>query len=741
MLDARSDRPPVQPAGAEGLRLTAHRGVLAIVLGYAFFAGLWILLSDRLVGILFSSPATIVLVSSVKGLAFVLITSLLLLLTLNRYARVLVAKDERIRSEERRSVEDLRASEKKFSTVFHLSPDAIDLTVLETGVFRDLNSSYEKLYGYSRQELVGHSTLPGDLGLWVTREDRDRHVAELQAHGVARGYEVRMRRKGGGTFLALISSSVVEIRGEVCNISMARDITAQKLGEQALRESSQRLELAAASGQLGIWDRDLVEDTEIWNPRMYELYGLDPAAGPQDFAAWSRSTLHPEDRAATAAAIGAAIVGDGTYDLAFRVLHPDGAVRHIKSSAQVLRDAEGKPIRIIGINQDWTRQVLEEAERHRLQTELQHAEKMESIGSLAGGVAHDMNNVLAAIMGMATTLRSTCPDANPDAKALDTITRACTRGRDVVKSLLYFARRDLDAVGPVDLNAIAREMVQLLRYTTLRRVQVRTDFQEPLGLIEGDAGVLSHALINLCVNAVDAMPEGGTLAIRTRNDPATGSIEISVQDDGAGMSGEVIRRSTEPFFTTKPRGQGTGLGLAMVYGTVKAHGGVFEIRSEPGRGTEVVLRFPPRPEAPVQPEPQATDPPATAMEPIRILLVDDDELIRMSVAPMLAALGHEVHTAESGEEALEAIRAGLDADLVVLDMNMPGLNGAQTLSRLLALRPGQSVLMATGYSDESIAPLLEGRPNVHSLRKPFSLKEIRAKLQAIELTAPWPRSS
>jgi len=258
-----------------------------------------------------------------------------------------------------------------------------------------------------------------------------------------------------------------------------------------------------------------------------------------------------------------------------------------------------------------------------------------------------------------------------------------------------------------------------------------TDFQDPLALIEGDSGALSHALINLCVNAVDAMPQGGTLWLTTRSAPDRG-VTLSVRDSGEGMSPDVIHRAVEPFFTTKPLGKGTGLGLAMVYGTVKAHKGSFEIKSVPGQGSEILLGFPIHSAAPAEAS-LALPPPAPppTVGPLRILLVDDDELIRMSVGPMLAELGHEVCTAESGLDALQRLAAGLRVDLVILDMNMPGLNGAQTLSRLLELRPGQTVLMATGYSDESIAPYMQGRPSVFSLRKPFNMKEFQNKLGTI----------
>jgi PAS domain S-box-containing protein len=608
---------------------------------------------------------------------------------------------------------------------------------LDTGVFLELNHGYEILYGYSRKELLGRSTLPGDTGIWVNREDRERFVEELREHGISLGFEAPQRRRDGTRFIALISSAIMEIKGEICNLALTRDITESKRVEATLRESNQRLELAITSGSLGIWDRHLVDGTETWNDRMYHLYGLEPQTSHPDYAYWLDNIVHPEDRQATDAAVQAALAGERAYDLAFRVVRPDREIRHIKSNAQVLRDAGGRAVRIIGINRDRTQEVEAEAERRRLLLELQHAEKMESIGSLAGGVAHDMNNVLAAIMGMASILELGAQDQETTARALDTISRACTRGRDVVKSLLHFARKNLETLGPVNLNAIAREMVNLLSYTTLKRLQIITDFQEPLGLIEGDGGALSHALINLCVNAVDAMPEGGTLEIRTRQKAGWG-IEISIRDTGTGMSPEVVKKAVEPFFTTKPVGKGTGLGLAMVYGTVQAHKGTFEIHSEMGKGTEVILGFP---QLAAAAEPGAlaegsAGRPGPSRGTLRILLVDDDELIRLSVVPMLTALGHEVETAEGGEEALARLQAGLEADLVILDMNMPGLNGAQTLAQLLAIRPGQMVLMATGYSDDAIAPLLKDCPNVRGLRKPFSLGELRDRLGAMFAGAP-----
>jgi CheY-like chemotaxis protein len=234
--------------------------------------------------------------------------------------------------------------------------------------------------------------------------------------------------------------------------------------------------------------------------------------------------------------------------------------------------------------------------------------------------------------------------------------------------------------------------------------------------------------MNLCVNAKDAMSEGGTLRLSTRR-LEDGRIELRARDNGHGMPPEVLERAMEPFFTTKPLGQGTGLGLAMVFGTVQAMGGTVELQSQPGRGTEAILRFPPchaPGEAPDPPEPG----PAAAPKALRILLVDDDELIRRAVVPMLTLLGHRIQAVAGGREALDLFEGGFEVDLVILDMNMPGLNGAETLRRLLRLRPEQAVLMASGYTDQDLTGLLAAHPRIQSIQKPFQLSELQVRLKA-----------
>ncbi|MCM2314076.1 MAG: ATP-binding protein, partial [Thermoanaerobaculia bacterium] len=391
---------------------------------------------------------------------------------------------------------------------------------------------------------------------------------------------------------------------------------------------------------------------------------------------------------------------------------------------------DGHP-RVVVAHENITERKRAEEERFELTKQLFQSQRLESLGSLAGGIAHDINNVLAAISNAAFTHRRKLDDSEPLAVALDTIANACVRGRSVVQSLLYFARKELGMRGRVDLNAIVREIVSLLDKTTLKRIRLVTDLEEPLESIDGDAAALGHAVMNLCLNSADAMPGGGEVTIRTRR-VSSSWVEISVRDNGPGMSSEIRARAVEPFFTTKPLGKGSGLGLAMVYGTTKAHGGTCEIRSEPGKGTEVVLSFPAgRVEAPRPAHAAGSGQLPPTMGRLQILLVDDDALILESFPPLLEAMGHEVETADCGLAAISRLEAGLSVDLVILDMNMPGLTGAETLPRILELRPEQAVLISTGFSDTDLSELIGENPRIRSLRKPFTAEELEDVLSAM----------
>jgi PAS domain S-box-containing protein len=375
---------------------------------------------------------------------------------------------------------------------------------------------------------------------------------------------------------------------------------------------------------------------------------------------------------------------------------------------------------------DITERSRIEKERAAFEAQVQHLQRMESVGRLAGGVAHDMNNVLSTIMAVGSILKERHRDRPEILKDADLLLRAAIRGRDLVRNLRDFSRKELESATELNLNELVRGEVDLLERTTLKKVAFELDLEAGLPPVFGESSALRNALMNVCMNACDALPQGGRIHLRTRR-IGHGHLELSIEDNGEGMSPEVLNRALEPFFTTKALGKGTGLGLSQVYGTMKAHGGTVDIQSRPGLGTQVRLTFP----SVEEDAPHAITPVPSQPLPsrsLRILLVDDEELIRTAVQRLLELLGHEVQIAAGGREALQQLQAEANPDLVVLDLSMPGMDGSETLERLRRLRPHQPVLFATGFADDRIPQILSRFPDVRVLKKPFSALELEQVL-------------
>ena len=406
----------------------------------------------------------------------------------------------------------------------------------------------------------------------------------------------------------------------------------------------------------------------------------------------------------------------------------DGMPTALQVTATPRFDAHGTYSGSLAICRDVTEQKHAEEETAKLQGQLLQSQKMESLGTLAGGIAHDMNNVLGAVLGLASANIEAQVPGSPAHRAFGTIIKAATRGGLMIKSLLSFTRQSPAEERQLDVNAILQEETRLLERTTLSKVCLELDLEPDLHPILGDAGALSNAFMNLCINALDALPKDGTLALRTRNVDSDW-IEVTVEDTGTGMPKEVLERAMDPFFTTKEMGKGTGLGLSMVFNTVKAHKGQMDIQSEPGLGTMVRMRFPACEPAAETVEPTAESRPVRSQRMLNVLLVDDDELIRSSMQAILQTMDHAVFTTSSGEEALLTIEAGFEPDVVILDMNMPGLGGSGTLPRLRAMLPDVPVLLSTGRADQVALDLAHADPHVTLLPKPFNITELQQCLE------------
>ena len=410
-----------------------------------------------------------------------------------------------------------------------------------------------------------------------------------------------------------------------------------------------------------------------------------------------------------------------------------GAVQELEyalpiSGAEAFFEARITPStdnKVVAIVRDITDRKLAAEHQRLIEDQLQQAQKMESLGVLVAGVAHNLNNVLAIVMGTAS-LREQRATEPADRESYQSITKVCRRGKEVVKSLIHFAQPSLAVKVPFELNDLIKEVRVLLDNTTRNRITVIESLSgEPLW-VNGDAGNINHALVNLCINSLDAMPDGGTLILRTRiveND----LVEVSVEDDGIGITPEVLSHVMEPFYTTKEVGKGTGLGLSMTYGVVKAHGGTIDISSQPEQGTTVKLRFPRIP-APVQSEPEPVDSPVLSLASMNVFLVDDDEDVRFLMTRMLKQAGvHKVKTFSRGSEVLEDLHSGNFPDVVILDQNMPGMNGTQTLELIRQLLPDLPILISSGQPDIEVSPDFK-KPKVSVISKPFTLEEIQAKL-------------
>ena len=535
----------------------------------------------------------------------------------------------------------------------------------------------------------------------------------------------------GRAFWARAQCNPVVENGRVIKLVGAfQDITERKQAAEELRLSEMRFRAFVMTSSDVLYRM---------SPDWREMLQLDgrgfivDTLRPRD--TWVQEYIHPDDQPHVWAVINEAIRTKSVFELVHRVRRVDGTSGWTFSRAIPLFDSSGEIVEWFGVAKDVTERKLAEEEKAILRAQLLQSQKMESLGTLAGGVAHDMNNVLGAILGLASAHIGTQPYGSPLHQALDTICKATERGGQMVKSLLSFARQSPAESSKLDMNAILREQVALLERTTLAKVRLNIDLEANLRPILGDASALTHAFMNLCVNAVDAMPENGTLTLHTRN-VDNDWIEVVVEDNGTGMPKDVLEKAMEPFFTTKETGKGTGLGLSMVFSTVKAHRGQMTIESQPGQGTRVMLRFP---ACEQETQAQAVAP-AVSEETVsphgslKVLLVDDDDLIQSSVQAILEVLGHTaVSTAQSGEEALTMLEAGLEADLVILDMNMPGLGGIGTLPRLRVLRPELPVLLATGRVDQTALTLASAHPSVTLLTKPFGLRELQKHLENIGL--------
>jgi PAS domain S-box-containing protein len=517
------------------------------------------------------------------------------------------------------------------------------------------------------------------------------------------------------------------------NIQQARFINERKQAEEQMNNLSQRLQLATSSAHLGIWDWNVRENSMTWDDQMFELYGINRETFPNSIEAWMNG-LHPDDKDAAFAACQAALDGRKEFDTVFRVRHPDGTVKHLKANGLVIRGGDGTPKRMIGINSDITAAKVAEAEKLKLETQLQQAQKMESVGRLAGGVAHDFNNMLGVIIGHAELGLMHLDPANPVCVDLHEIRSSAERSADLTRQLLAFARKQTVAPRFIELNETITGMLKMLQRLIGEDIHLAWQPAPELCQIKMDPSQIDQILANLCVNARDAIQNTGRITIETgtctidadycaTNPEAIPGdyVRLVVSDDGAGMDRETIGHVFEPFFTTKELGKGTGLGLATVYGAVKQNNGFITIYSEPGNGTTFSIYLPRQESLHDRQAADGLEHTAPCGQE-SILLVEDEAAILNITRQMLEKQGYTVLTADTPGKAIAVAREHHDTiNLLMTDVIMPEMNGRDLAKNILSLHPGMKRLFMSGYTADVIAHHGVLDEGVHFIQKPFSL--------------------
>jgi two-component system, cell cycle sensor histidine kinase and response regulator CckA len=451
-----------------------------------------------------------------------------------------------------------------------------------------------------------------------------------------------------------------------------------------------------------------------------------------------------EGRRALVSGLGAGLSERGFWTGEIRIVRHDGAAVPTEISCARFFDERRRPDNVIVSLRDLTRQRSTERERRRLEDQLVQSQKMEAIGTLAGGVAHDMNNVLTAILNLGAVLREELGHDDRHRGDIEGILSAAKRGRDLTRNLLAFARKGKYRRERLSMNHVVEEVRGLLSHTAPKSVAFQLVLDESLPPVEGDFGQISQALMNLCINAIDAMDGAGTITCCTEvvrlgrgalpgwpDLPAGGYVRLEIIDTGAGMDPEILARVFEPFFTTKDAQRGTGLGLAMVYGTVQNHGGAIVLDSKRGAGTRATIYLPLATGDAVPVRISGIFPVVRAIEGAgTILLVDDEELIRRSVKRVLTRLGYDVVVAGNGLEALEVIRSRRkELSLVILDLLMPVMNGEEAFHRIRAFDPDLPILIASGYAQEEKVEELLSAGAKGFVEKPFDLAKIAEEVK------------
>ena len=630
-------------------------------------------------------------------------------------------------TEQKQAEEALHESQEKYRNLVEESFDGIFIQKGSKIIF--VNKRLNEMLGYEKGELVGQNH-------WVVyhpdyqKLTRERAQARMQGREVLRRYEVKLQRKDGSWFYGELNARPISFPSDKEKGIQVwiKDIMEQKLAEETLRESEEKYRLLVENATDAIF---IAQDAvmKFANPKAEDLVGYSA----EELAKTSFADfIHPDDRDMVIDMHRRRLAGEdfpGTYS--FKITNSDNEELTVELST-VLINWEGRPATL-----NFLRDITSQK---KLEAQLQQAQKMEAIGTLAGGIAHDFNNLLMAIQGRASIMLMSKDSSHPDFEHLRGVEDHVKSAADLTRQLLGFARGGKYEVWPTNLNELIKEESRMFGRTK-KEIIINGKYEENLWSVEIDRGQIGQVLLNLYINAWQAMPGGGNLYLETENvtieenyvksfsiEPGR-YVKISVTDTGVGMDKATQKKIFDPFFTTKEMGRGTGLGLASSYGIVKNHGGFINVYSEKGHGTTFNIYLPASAKEIIE-EKQPSGDILRGSE--TVLLVDDEDMIIEIAGELFKELGYKVLIARGGKEAIEIYEKNKEQiDIVILDMIMPDMSGSVTYDRMKEIDPDIKVLLASGYSINGQATEILNRGCNGFIQKPFKVKKLSQKLREI----------
>ncbi|MFO7560096.1 MAG: PAS domain S-box protein [Desulfobacterales bacterium] len=608
----------------------------------------------------------------------------------------------------------MEESEERFRTLLKASFGGIGIH--EKGLILDANHGLTALTGYEHDELIGMNGL-----LLIAEKWRDM-VMEKIVTGYDKPYDAEGLRKDGSIYPLEIKGKAIPYHGRTVRVTEFRDITERKNVEDALKESDERHRILSEVTMEGIifHENGMAIDINNSFSRMFD-YRHSEIIGTN----FVEQLVAPEDKEKVYQNIEAR----GELPFEIMMIKKDGTIFPVEIEARNV-EYKKKFIRVAS--------VRDISDRKRTEERLIQLQKMEAIGTLAGGIAHDFNNLLGGILGNVGLLKINIPDENPAFKKILTIEKIVQRGANLARQLLGFARGGKYQITPINPNLLVQETLEMYGRTS-KNIQLHTDFQKDVWIIEGDRNQIEQVVLNLFINAADSMPEGGSIYIDTKNtflseiaakqhmgEPGN-YVTITVRDTGHGMDKETRAKIFDPFFTTKEPSKGTGLGLSSAYGIIKNHNGHIDVYSEPGKGSIFKVFLPVS-------EKETTVQKGAVYKFLEgdetVLLVDDEYDFRDAGEEMLRVMGYKVITAKNGKQAVEIFSSMPDKiDLVILDMIMPVMGGGETFDHLKKIRSDIKVMLSSGYSTDSEASEILARGCNSFIQKPFGMIELSQKLR------------